>query len=171
MREIPLYGGKAAGRVALVDDDDYELVMRYRWNVHERVRQGAHSLKKTGPYAFTVIVKDGRQKWITMHQVLTGYPMTDHIDHDGLNNQRSNLRPTNKSRNAANQRPRTDGSSRYKGVYLSKDGYWHARVQVDGKRVHLGRFSSEEEAARAYNRRMVEIHGAHAYLNLIPEAS
>lgn len=105
-----------------------------------------------------------------MHKLITGWPMTDHINHDGLDNRRENLRRTNKSLNAANQRLRTDGASLYKGVYLRKDNLWIARVQRDGKRVYLGAFAEEIDAARAYNQAMREIYGPHAYLNPLPEA-
>ena len=91
MKTVPLYGKVAAGRVALVDDEDYELVMGYRWNVTERgskspgARQIAYAIANTRK-------PDGRRTMIYMHSLVSGFPETDHKNHDGLDNQRGNLR-------------------------------------------------------------------------------
>jgi hypothetical protein len=160
MRTVPLYGKKAAGRVALVSDEDYDLVMKFRWNVWEAARpNGARS----GPYARTTLQRDGRKATVKMHTLITGWPLVDHADHDGLNNQRSNLRPADNGQNAANGRHQIHRakSSRYKGVSRSKWGTWIAYAQ----RRHIGTFASEEDAARAYDEAAVTIWGEFAHLN------
>lgn len=165
MKTVPLHGKKAAGRVALVDDADYDLVMPRRWWVLERKIKGQRG---RGPYAVTRIVKaDGRRSLISMHQVITGYPMTDHKNHDGLDNRRSNLRPATKVQNGGNSRPYLGASSRYKGVHWhSQRRAWRAAINHQGKNRHLGTFSVEEDAALAYDIAARELFGEYAALNL-----
>jgi len=164
MREITLRGKKAAGRVALIDDEDYELVSERDWYVWERL-EGQRRVH--GPYAYCLL-RDGRFAKVFMHQFLTGWPKTDHEDHDGLNNQRSNLREATTAQNNHNQRPRIAGSSRYKGVTWHRQvGKWQATIKLNGKCHYLGVFLSEEEAARAYNEAALNAYGSYAYLNQI----
>jgi hypothetical protein len=89
-----------------------------------------------------------------MHRLIVGLSnddkrVVDHIDGNPLNNQRSNLRVCAPSQNIKNQRLRTDSTSGLKGV-SKYQGYWRARIQVDGKRINLGNFSTREEAHAAY---------------------
>lgn len=163
MKTVPLNGLKAAGRVALVDDSDYDLVMQYRWFVQEQHRPG----RTHGPYAIANI---GESQRILMHKLLTGWPRTDHKDGYGLNNQWSNLREATGSQNQCNTGPR-GGSSRFKGVSWDRaTGNWRANIQIDGKGRNLGRFADEEVAARAYDSAAVRFHGEFAHLNFPLEA-
>ncbi len=157
MKTVPLHGEKAAGRVALVDDEDYDLVMQYRWRVREAVRSSGTT---DGPY----VVSIGRSK-IPMHKLITGYPMTDHRSGNGLDNRRSNLRPATKAQNNHNQRPRAGHSSQYKGVTWHKRvGKWQAEIKLGGgKRRYLGLFVSEQDAAEAYRVASLEHQGEYAY--------
>lgn len=160
MKEVPLGGEKAAGRVALIDDEDYDLISSYRWRVWERPRSDRRIA--CGPYAVT----GGPGSFVQMHKLLTGWPMTDHIDRDGLNNQRSNLRPATNAQNQRNRGPNAGGSSRYKGVWRAPcHGKWRAEIRADGKRRYLGYFASEEEAALVYNAAATELFGEFAWLN------
>lgn len=162
MKTVPLHGAKAAGRVALVDDEDYELVMQYRWFVDERER----NCRPHGPYAIANLPRPLR-KQISMHRLLTGWPRIDHIDHNGLNNQRSNLRPATYTQNAQNQRSHVDSTSKYKGVcWLRKKGKWLAYINYNGQRHYLGLHLSEEDAARAYDVAARREFGEFALLNL-----
>jgi hypothetical protein len=150
MRTVPLSGKKAAGRVALVDDEDYDLVMQYRWHIHDPEPKPGQQRK--GPYAVTNGYAGGRRHYQRMHCLIMGRKGIDHKDHDGLNNQRSNLRPATGSQNNQNARPRLAGSSQYKGVCLVRRGrWWRAYIDCDGKRRWLGDFASELEAAYAYD--------------------
>jgi hypothetical protein len=169
MRTIPLYGKVAAGRVALVDDADYDLVMQHRWNVQERTRPNGG---KVGPYAFTSKRHNGRTTIIWMHQLLMpGAFKVDHEDTDGLNNQRTNLRAATDRQNQGNRRKaRVHGgkavSSHWKGVGLFKPtGRWRAYLQVNGRQRHLGFFADEDDAARAYDAAARESFGEFARLN------
>ncbi len=86
MKEIELHSKLYPGKVALVDDEDYELVSAYRWYPHKT-------------YCNTFYAEITARGHLSMHQLITGYAQTDHKDHNGLNNQRDNLRdathPTN----------------------------------------------------------------------------
>jgi hypothetical protein len=162
-KEISLGGKKSKGRIALVDDEDFDLVSSVSWCVQEIERPA----KKSGPYAYgTLHLPNAPPRQIFMHKLITGWPMTDHINHDGLDNRRRNLRPTNHSLNAANQRPRSGTSSIYKGVAWSKVmKKWIAQAGPRDGRSVVGFFEDEIEAALAYDKTAKEIFGDHAYLN------
>jgi len=168
LRTIPLRDSKGKGRVALVDDEDYDLVMHYRWHVYEKIRTDT---RNNGPYAQAGIrLDDGRQTTIRMHKLITGWPMTDHEDGNGLNNQRYNLRPANQSQQSMNRRSFAGSSSQFKGVSLKKNGRWCAYIQLNGKFTHLGTFADELEAALAYDAAARQLHGKFARLNFPPAA-
>lgn len=165
VRTIPLHGNLAAGRVALVDDEDYELVMQYRWNVWEK--GGSETRRKDGPYAQASIrIGPGRTSTIRMHKLITGWSQTDHINGSGLDNRRNNLRPATKLQNLYNAEGRTNTSSCHKGVAWHKDTRkWQASIKVNGKQRYLGVFASEEDAAAAYAAAALELQGEYAYAN------
>jgi hypothetical protein len=158
VREVPLYGKRAAGRVALVDDADYELVSQYRWHVWEQQRNG----RSHGPYAQAQL--PGRVL-VRMHRLLTGWPLTDHADRNGLNNQRSNLRPATSSESMANRPLFSNNQSGFKGVYRIGSDRWRAQIRVDRKLRHLGYFRTAEEAARAYDEAANKAFGVYASPN------
>lgn len=161
MRTIPLYGKYAEGRVAVVDDEDFDLVSQYRWVLWQRTRP--RSIQ--GPYVVAYVQDgEGRLSSIKMHKLITGWPMTDHVDRDGLNNQRSNLRECNLSSNQQNRGPVAGHSSRFKGVLWDR-GRFKARISVGGHSRYLGRFLDEADAARAYDAAARELFGEFAYLN------
>ena len=162
-RIVPLYGVLAAGRVALVDEADYELVMERRWNVHERIQPSGST---HGPYAATSS-RDGRNSTLHMHKLITGYAITDHKNHHGLDNQRSNLRPATGVQNAANSRKQPNCTSKYKGVcWFEPTGEWMASIRVHGKKSFLGFFVSEEDAAMTYDAVAFAVWDNYALLNL-----
>jgi hypothetical protein len=100
-----------------------------------------------------------------MHKLLTGWPQTDHINGNGLDNRRCNLRPVTSQQNRANQR-KTRGTSQFKGVYLRRrERNWEAAIKVNRRRIYLGTFSSEVEAARAYDAAARHHFGEFAALN------
>lgn len=162
MKAIALSGAKAAGRVALIDDEDYELVSPHTWRVSEARRKNG---RIDGPYAMTNYRPNGSTKSpIGMHMLITGWPMTDHRDGDGLNNQRSNLRPADAAQNNHNARPRAEHSSRYKGVtWHRRNRKWQATIKTRGRSLYLGCYVSEEEAGNAYAEAALAIQGDYAF--------
>lgn len=161
MKEIPLsVRGKHAGKyTAIVDDLDYEYLSRFNWFV---------SLAGKSPYAMRQYITGGKAVSLMMHRdilaVSNGKLDVDHIDHNGLNNQRSNLRVATRRQNAANRRPR--GKSRYLGVSWHRPMQrWIAKIRVGEKNYHIGYFIDEAEAAKARDAKARELHGEFANLN------
>src|SRR5258708_6818527 len=119
MREIKLGNSELW---AIVDDEDYDEINKYCWTLIKDGRQNyaVRSIKKNK--------KDGSEYWsiVKMHKIITGYDKTDHADHNGLNNQRGNLRQTTESKNGANRlKNAVPGYSRYKGVsWHKRDNKW-----------------------------------------------
>jgi hypothetical protein len=154
-RYIPLTQGK----LAIVDAADYERVSPFNWSV-------SVSGKRT--YAYRAL--NGRK--IALHRFLLDPPkgmVVDHIDRDGLNNRRSNLRVCTQHQNMLNSGPRGK-SSRFKGVCWDRfRRRWVVHVCFNGKNLFLGAFTDEAEAARAYDRKACELFGEYAYLNFPAE--
>jgi hypothetical protein len=149
VRRIPL----GHGLFATVDASDYEMLSKYKWSVFHyagRVYAVCHTKGKT----------------VYMHRMLMrprkGY-VVDHIDGNGLNNRRCNLRVCTPRQNRANARPRA-GTSRFVGVYR-KRGKWVGGITSRGKYYYVGQFDDEVEAAKARDRKAYELHGEYAYLN------
>ena len=144
------------GKFAIVDSEDYGRVNKYKWSAFR---------KSYTYYAFRR--KNG--KVICMHREIMGAEgglVVDHIDHNGLNNRRGNLRVCSMRENSRNRRPGKKKASIYKGVIRSKrDNMWTARIKYDGKRIYLGTFEREIDAAKAYDLKAAECFGEFAYLN------
>jgi hypothetical protein len=159
MMTVSLLGKRAAGRVAIVDDDDFELVSQFPWRIFEIERPGARS---TGPYA-----QMGPKPHLMMHKLLLpGESWVDHINHDGLDNRRINLRPITNLQNQHNRRPNLRAVSPYKGVTWDPDNRrWCARIKIDKRDRRLGRYRVEADAARAYDAAALAAFGEYAYLN------
>lgn len=142
MKTIPL----TQGLFAVVDDADYDRVAGFRWSA-SKTKTNVYGVRKVRTPA-------GRTTSQLLHRFILGVTHrkidVDHIDHDGLNCQRSNLRQCVRGENDGNRR-KTHGSSQYKGVSWSKDkGKWRACITIE-KTVHLGYFTDEMQAALAYD--------------------
>jgi hypothetical protein len=125
------------GRYATVDIADYDFLMQWNW---QAVR---HS-----DLWYAVRTED--KKRVSMHGVVLGMSHIDHVDHDGLNNRRVNLRPATTQQNNQNTRLYRNSTTGFKGVTMDH-GKARARIHVDGKAIYLGCFGSKEQAARAYD--------------------
>jgi hypothetical protein len=153
MREIPLTKGK----VALLDDADFGAVGGLRWYAN-RLGDNWYAYRR-------VRTPDGGSQIRSMHSYLTGFREVDHRDHNGLNNQRANLREVTRSQNLMNQRPR-GGASQFKGVaWHNQACKWQAGIRIDGRRRYLGLYESEVDAALAYDRAAHELFGEYAHPN------
>lgn len=151
MKEIPL----TQGYVALVDDDDFEWLSQWKWCVL-RTRNNIYAKRSS--------------KGILMHrEIVCRHGLleetVDHVNHNGLDNRKSNLRPCSQSENQANRR-KIEGSSRFKGVHLEAyTGKWRAEIRCEGRHIRGPRFDSELEAAAWYDEKAYELFGNFALLN------
>lgn len=147
------------GKVAIVDDEDYALVSQYKWWAH-KIRNiyyvQAHEPKNN--------------KKIRMHRLIMGIadPKVgiDHINGNGLDNRKNNLRIATKSQNGMNQKPQKNRSSKFKGIYWNKNAKkWQAQIKINKKNKYLGLFNIETEAAKSYDIAAKELFGEFARLN------
>ena len=155
MKEIPL----SQGKIALIDDEDYELVNQFKWYA-QIIGDSWIACRSHHEYY------GSRQ---CMHTLITGYKEVDHKNGKRWDNRRENLREATRYENTAN-RPKFKGAytSNYKGV--SKRGVrWQATIIARYQRYHLGVFDTEIEAAEAYNKAAIEHHGEFARLNIVEE--
>lgn len=149
------------GHVILYDDADAHLVDPYQWNVTQG--KTLYARRST---------REPRKGVVLMHRAIMGLEpgnkmRVDHINHDGLDNRRSNLRLATASQNAANGMMSMGGSSRYKGVFWAKNmGRWGAKIKVNQRDIVLGYFDDEDEAARTYDNAARKAFGSYAQTNL-----
>ncbi len=150
--EIPLSGGRLT---AIIDAADAELVKGKRW----------HAVGNR--YARTGTGLGGRE-CLYLHRLIMNPPpgvFVDHINNNGLDCRRSNLRLTDKAGNCRN-RPPFRG---FKGVSRDSKNRWRAAISANGTTFHIGLFKTPEEAARAYDIAAVKHHGEFAWLNFPAE--
>ncbi len=158
MKEIELTQGK----YAIVDDEDFEWLNSYKW--HAAV-MGRHV------YATRIerVKTTKKRKTVYMHREVLkpkANQLCDHIDFDGLNNTRANLRVATKEQNQIHARAQRNRTSAYKGVMkASTVGRWIALVTTKGKHTYRGTYKTEEEAATAYNEGAKKYHGEFTSLN------
>lgn len=160
------------GFESIVDDDDYDRVSALRW--HARVNRRADGTLRV--YAFRVhIDDDGSRHALFLHRYIMPVPNgmdIDHVNGDGLDNRRGNLRCATRAENNYNSRKRSGGTSIYRGVsWHGPCKKWHARFSINGKSKYLGVYESEELAAAAYNKEAEKHAGQFATLNKIMEVS
>lgn len=160
MKQIPL----SQGGFALVDDEDYSELSKYRWRDHY------------GYASRWVRLRSGRGAGCTtlklMHRDILNPPdgvEVDHINGDRCDNRRANLRLCTKTENQRNSKKHKDGTtSKYKGVSKRKGSrLYKAEIRINGKQIYLGNFTDERDAARAYNEMALKHFGAFARLNEI----
>jgi hypothetical protein len=159
------------GHTAQIDPDDWDRVSQHTWRRMPTNRPGLFYAVAALPRTF-----DGApRKTLRLHRFILGLqpgdPDVDHVDHDGLNNQKSNLRLATPSQNGANRRahrtyagkPKT---SSYRGVsWNARDRKWQGIICVRGKQKALGQFDDPADAARAYDDAAVAAWGEFARRN------
>jgi hypothetical protein len=154
MKLIPL----TQGRVAIVDDEDYDLLSRFKWcySVKDKAGNCGYALRRN-PETGGVIY---------MHrQILNSEQgtITDHINCDRLDNRKENLRQCSQLENSRNRGRNSNNKSGYKGVYLHRpSNKWAAIIHHNRIGKYLGLFHTKEEAHAAYCRAAIEMHGEFA---------
>jgi hypothetical protein len=142
------------GMEAIIDACDVPLVNKWTWSVQVQARAN---------YACRADRSSGKQAYFLLHRVIMDAPpnmQVDHIDGDGLNNRRSNLRLATVAENHRNLRKPSNNTSGYKGVSWRKDrSKWRAAIRVDGRLITLGTFDCPQRAHVAYCEASARLHG------------
>jgi hypothetical protein len=153
--ELPLTQGKRA----IVDRDIYDQVAAFKWHAHKEGERW-YALRNPGR---------PRKGMIRLHRFVMGLPLNeievDHINRDGLDNRRCNLRLATRAQNGANSKRPITNTSGYKGVVRYSRGVkkkWRAQITKSGKSHSLGYFSSPKEAATAYAAAAPKVFGEFA---------
>lgn len=149
-----------------VDDDDYVVFNKERWQANVKSRRGKYKVSASRVKSF-----NGKPKTLYLHREIMKAPIgtyVDHINGDTLDNQKYNLRICSNSENMRNRGVPSSNTSGYKGVSFSKDkNMWESKITHKYKTYHLGFFNTKEEAAERYNRAAKKYHKEFAYPNVI----
>jgi len=147
------------GKFAFIDDEDWDLVKNYKWYYNNN------------GYAETSIKQEnGKHKTTGMHRLIinNNNPKIhiDHINHNGCDNEKYNLRLCTHQQNHMNQSSNKNSTSKYMGVNWEKSRKkWKSQIGFNNKRIFVGYFINEEDAARAYDNKAKELFGEFANLN------
>ncbi len=162
--QIPLTRGYAA----LVSIEDKDLA-EIKWNHHPIKNRNKHYADRYN--------SNEKPHTVWMHRIivsrmlerdLESHEYVDHVDGNGLNNTRSNLRLADSSQNGSNRGKPCNNTSGYKGVtWYKKYEKWRASIKFQKRDIFLGSFDTKEDAARAYNEAALKYHGEFARLNEI----
>lgn len=159
MKRIPL----TQGQFALVDDEDFERINAHKWYAYWNKLGRTFYARRNSPDG------KGKQRTVLMHRVVLDSPEcfdVDHINHDTLDNRRSNLRNCTAQQNLANEKMLSVNTSGYKGVSWHKRiGKWMARLRFKGEDIHIGYFTNAREAAIAYDISALKHFGEFALTN------
>jgi hypothetical protein len=156
--KFKIYSPKYGEIITLIDKCDLKLIKKYTLRVFKCQHLFYIRGRKKG---------DKTETTIGLHNIILKYKYVDHINGNGLDNRRKNLRKSNSSMNNKNAKKRKDYKySKYKGVsFLSKHDRWIARIQCNKKRITIGYYKTEIEAAKAYNQKSIELHKSYGRLN------
>ena len=142
------------GYEAIIDAADALKIASWNWYA---------LAKPTAVYAVRGDTSTGKRREVRLHRaIMTGLDglEVDHINGDGLDNRRSNLRAATHAQNSRNSRTPKNNTSGFKGVILDKPtGKWRAQIRLDGAQKHLGYFVTPEDAHTAYCKASAELHG------------
>lgn len=164
-KTILLTSKKYPGYETIVDDEDYEILKLHKWYPIVNV-------KSNTIYVQTMLGKRPNRSFITLHRFimqLHGHDINkqdiDHEDHNGMNNQKYNLRICSHSKNMQNaKKQKRITSSIYKGVCIHRTSF-AANIRLNKKQIYIGLYETEEDAAKAYDKKALELFGEYAHLN------
>jgi len=153
------------GKWTLLDVKDYYRLRIFKWIVYGN---------GTNLYAIRhQLIEPNKTKTVYMHREIMNPPadlVVDHRNCDGLDNRRTNLRFATHAQNTRNRRKKKNGSSQFLGVYFNKEkSTWDSQLMHNGKKIWVGRFKTEIDAARAYDAAARKYHGEFARLNFPEE--
>jgi hypothetical protein len=164
-----------SGYKVQIDEEDWERVKGYKWSVAKP--DTAHYKRLKGNvFPVTNVKVDGIWRSRSMHRVLLNLirnepVVVDHINGDRCDNRRENLRICTQANNNCNVHGRKDNSSGYKGVSKKTNSdYWVSQIQVRGKKYFGGHHTTAIEAAIAYDKLAIELHGEFAHTNFPKES-
>lgn len=151
------------GKYAIVDPEDFDKLSKYKWYVAKS--RNTFYATRTGKRQ-----KGQRQKYCPMHREIIHIPdgmVCDHINGNGLDNRKANLRAVTPAQNIWNTgKSKAKSHSRFKGPAWDKnDKRWEVRISVNCKRIYIGRFKDQIEAAKAYDKAAIKYHGQYAGIN------
>lgn len=151
-KTIPLSRGVSC----VVDDEDYQHLSQFRWYAKPIDKDSS------GFYA----VRGVDRRTIYMHRAILrpdDWQLVDHVNRNGLDNRKSNLRLCDSSENVINRI--YSQKSGYRGVFLHQGKYWRAQIERSNKRYSVGSHQTAEAAARAYDIAAISLHGDFAVTN------
>jgi hypothetical protein len=151
------------GKFAIVDSDDFDRINAHKWQAHWESSTQSFRADRSSAWC------NGSRTLILMHREVMLAPsgvLIDHQNRDTLDNRKGNLRFCSASQNGANRSVRSNNTSGFKGVYWKSDRCkWRAMTRASGKPIHIGDFSSAQEAALAYDAAAVKLFGEFALTN------
>lgn len=147
------------GYEAIVDEDNYNELSKYKWYYHN------------SGYAIRSIRKNDKKFTIYMHrEILKNEKFIDHINGNGLDNRKENLRECSHKENIRNRNKQKNNTSGFKGVFWDKNkNVYKAQIKVNQKNIYLGSFTDKEEAAKIYDKAAIKYFGEFARLNFSNE--
>lgn len=157
------------GYIAIIDADDAERVCAHKWSVYINAKN------RITPRIYAQSgLKRRKGERVYLHRFIMGEPkgfQIDHINNNGLDCRKSNLRLATNSQNHCNMKSSRPSTTGFRGVTVKKytNTFYIARISFNGKRCFIGSFSTPEEAARAYDAKAIELHGEFATLNFPDE--
>jgi hypothetical protein len=161
--EIHLFSEKLGNNIIYFDIEDYDKIMKHDWYVVKIANKF---------YVYTGIVNNKKNTTLKMHRLIMDNPLNmdiDHINGNGLDNRKVNLRICSRAQNSRNQGIKKNNTSGYKGVSYRKDRKkWRSYIVLNNKQFNLGHHSTAIEAAKAYDNVAVKYHGEYARLNFAP---
>lgn len=163
--EMHIDSKKHGTHIIYFDIEDWDKIKDYKWHIKKSYNTFYAGAAKR--------LQSNMHIQIIMHRVITecdSFKMVDHINGNGLDNRKDNLRTCTNAENSKNQLVRKNNTSGYKGVHWHKHrGKYNARIYVDGTRKSLGYFDSKELAAKAYNNAAIKHYGGFAKLNILSD--